>query len=87
MPVTLQLPSVLSKGRQIQADGATVGAVVDAVARQYPDIATRLRDAAGEPYPYVTFYLNDEDIRLRGGFNAPVQDGDELIVVPAVAGG
>jgi len=35
----------------------------------------------------VTFYLNDEDIRFRGGFDATVRDGDELTVVPAIAGG
>jgi molybdopterin converting factor small subunit len=87
MPVTLQLPSVLSKGRHIEADGATVGDVVASVATRFPDIATRLRDDTGQPYPYVTFYLNDEDIRFHGGFDAPVRDGDELIVVPAVAGG
>jgi molybdopterin converting factor small subunit len=35
----------------------------------------------------VSFYLNDEDIRFHGGFQAPLRDGDEVIVVPTVAGG
>ena len=47
----------------------------------------RLRDADGGPYPFVTYYLNDEDIRFRGGFAAPVREGDEITVVAAIAGG
>jgi molybdopterin synthase sulfur carrier subunit len=90
MAITLQLPTVLAKladSRDIKANGRTVGEAVADVAARYPALAPRLRDEAGNPYPFVTFYLNDEDIRLRGGFAAPVQDGDELTVVPAIAGG
>ena len=90
MAVTLHLPTVLAKladGRAIEADGPTVGAVVDAVATRYPALAPRLRDDAGNPYRFVTYYLNDEDIRFHGGFAAAVSDGDELTVVPAIAGG
>jgi molybdopterin converting factor small subunit len=90
MPVTLHLPTVLAKladNRVLDAQGETVGAVVADVAARYPALAPRLRDDTGEPYPFVTFYLNDEDIRFHGGFEAPVQDGDELTVVPAIAGG
>ena len=90
MSVTLLLPTVLAKladGQEIEASGATVGEVITAVARRFPALAPRLRDEAGNPYPYVTFYLNDEDIRFSSGFATPVADGDELTVVPAIAGG
>ena len=90
MSVTLHLPTVLAKladGKVLDAQGHTVGAVVDDVANRFPALAPRLRDDAGQPYPFVTFYLNDEDIRFHGGFEAAVQDGDELTVVPAIAGG
>lgn len=90
MAVTLQLPAVLAKlagGTAITATGETVGEVVDAVAARFPALAPRLRDADGAPYAFVTFYLNDADIRFSGGFDAPVRDGDELTVVPAIAGG
>jgi molybdopterin converting factor small subunit len=90
MAVTLFLPTVLAKladERTIASTGATVGAVVADVAERYPALAPRLRDDAGNPYPFVTFYLNDEDIRFQGGFGALVHDGDELTVVPAIAGG
>lgn len=90
MTVTLLLPTVLAKladGQEIEASGSTVGEVIADVALRFPALAPRLRDDAGNPYPFVTFYLNDEDIRFAGGFTAAVQDGDELTVVPAIAGG
>jgi molybdopterin converting factor small subunit len=91
MPVTLNLPTVLAKladgNKTLEADGATLGDVVNTVATQYPNLAPRLRDEAGQPYPFVTFYLNDDDIRFNGGFDAPVKDGDEVTIVPAIAGG
>ncbi|MCI0432743.1 MAG: MoaD/ThiS family protein [Gemmatimonadetes bacterium] len=91
MAITLQLPRVLADlagGEQtVSADGTTVGEAVADVAARYPALAPRLRDAEGRPYEFVVFYLNDEDIRLIGGFDAPVRPGDEVVIVPAVAGG
>lgn len=90
MPITLFLPAVLARladGNAITGAGATVGEVVGDVATRFPNLAARLRDADGQPYPFVTFYLNDEDIRFHGGFAAMVNDGDEVTVVPAIAGG
>ncbi|HZY05781.1 MAG TPA: MoaD/ThiS family protein [Anaeromyxobacteraceae bacterium] len=91
MPVTLRLPTVLAGaagGNTVhQARGATVGDVVADVASRYPELGTRLRGPNGEPYPYVIFYLDDEDIRFRQGFATPVRDGAEIVVVPAIAGG
>lgn len=90
MPITIQLPKVLADlagSRSIEANGATLGEAVNEVAGRFPALASRLRDDKGEPYEYVVFYLNDEDIRLIGGFDATVADGDEVTIVPAVAGG
>jgi molybdopterin converting factor small subunit len=91
MPVTLSLPTVLSRladgKRYIESSGSTVGAVIDDVTGRYPDLAPRLRATSGEQYAFVTIYLNDEDIRFAGGFDANVKDGDEVVVVPAIAGG
>ena len=90
MPL-LSLPSVLTPltGGQhtIPATGATVGEALDDVVTRFPALSPRLRDEHGAPYPFVTIYLNDEDIRFIGGFEAALQPGDELSVVPAVAGG
>jgi molybdopterin converting factor small subunit len=91
MSITLHLPNVLARladnQRAIEVNAQTVGEAVGTVAARYPALATRLRDSEGRPYQFVTFYLNDEDIRFNGGFAAPVKDGDEVTVVPAVAGG
>jgi molybdopterin converting factor small subunit len=91
MPVTLNLPTVLCKladgNKIIEAEGNTLGEVVTAVAERYPNLAPRLRDEQGQPYAFVTFYLNDDDIRFNGGFDAAVKDGDEVVIVPAIAGG
>jgi molybdopterin converting factor small subunit len=90
MPV-LSLPSVLTPltggEHTISTTGSTVGEALDDAVRRFPALSPRLRDDRGEPYPFVTIYLNDEDIRFIGGFEAAVHANDELSVVPAVAGG
>ncbi len=91
MAVTLTRPTVLAKladgNRTLEAEGRTLGDAIDNVAGRYPKLAPRLRDTDGSPYPFVIFYLNEEDIRLNGGFDAELHEGDEITIVPAIAGG
>ena len=91
MSITVHLPAVLGRladgQRALKLDGQTVGDVVNDASTRYPQLAPRLKDEQGQPYAFVTFYLNDDDIRLREGFETPVSDGDELTIVPAIAGG
>ncbi len=91
MPVTLRIPTALARtagGRTVhEARGTTVGEAVADLAARFPDLGPRLRDARGEPFPYVVFCLEDEDIRFRQGFATPVADGAEIVIVPAIAGG
>ena len=91
MAVTFSLPTVLARladgNSTLPASGSTLGDVVADIAGRYPQLAPRLRDAEGGPYPFVTYYLNDEDIRFRSGFATPVTEGDEITVVAAIAGG
>jgi len=92
MAITLNLPSVLAahiraapaRSRRRPDAGRGRGRRGRALP---PALAPRLRDKEGKPYPFVNFYLNDEDVRFRGGFAAPIQDGDEVTVIPAIAGG
>ena len=91
MAITFSLPTVLARladgQATLEATGDTLGAVVAEIAGRFPRLAPRLRDEAGGPYPFVTYYLNDEDIRFRNGFATPVGEGDEITVVAAIAGG
>jgi molybdopterin synthase sulfur carrier subunit len=91
MAVTLSLPTILARlaegNAMLEASGATLGEVVDRVTARFPQLAPRLKDESGGPYPFVAFYLNDEDSRFKGGFEAPVSDGDEITVVAAISGG
>ncbi len=91
MAILLNLPSVLAAhaggARTIQATGRTLGEAVADVAARYPALGPRLRDGEGKPYRFVNFYVNDEDVRFRGGFATPIEDGDEVTVIPAIAGG
>ena len=91
MPVTLSLPPVLARLAEgsitLETSGGTIGEVVDKIAERFPQLAPRLKDESGGPYPFVAFYLNDEDARFKGGFEAPVSDGDEITVVAAISGG
>jgi len=91
MPVTFSLPTILARLAEGQntfhVTGSTLGEVVTSVAQRFPQLAPRLTDESGGPYPFVAFYLNDEDSRFKGGFEAPVSDGDEITVVAAISGG
>ena len=91
MPVTFNVPTILARladgQATFEASGSTLGEVVTRVAERFPQLAPRLKDESGDPYPFVAFYLNDEDSRFKGGFEAPVSDGDEITVVAAISGG
>jgi sulfur-carrier protein len=91
MAVTFSLPTILARladgNATLEASGTTLGQVVAGVAERFPQLGPRLQDEGGGPYPFVAFYLNDEDARFRGGFEAPVNDGDEITVIAAISGG
>jgi sulfur-carrier protein len=91
MAVTVFIPSILAKhaggARSVHADGKTVGDVLSALGTEHPELGSRLKEATAEATAFVTIYLNDEDVRFLDGANTPVTDGDEVSLVPAIAGG
>ena len=71
----------------VEAAGATVGEVLADLGRQYPDINRRIFAGEGQLQQYVNVYVNDEDIRFMDELDTPVKDGDEVSIIPAIAGG
>jgi MoaD family protein len=70
----------------VEVNGATVLGVLSELSHKYPAIQAKLFDN-GRVRQYVNLYLNDEDIRYLDNLATPVKDGDELAIIPAVAGG
>jgi MoaD family protein len=91
MAVTVKLPTQLrdAAGGAATASvgGATVGEALDALYAQHGELRARMSDDDGSLRRFVNVYLSGEDIRFLEGLETPVSDGDELTVLPAVAGG
>jgi molybdopterin synthase sulfur carrier subunit len=91
MPVTVLVPTPLQKltngNAEVSADGATIADVVASLETQFPGIKERLCDDSGRLRRFVNVYLNNEDIRFAQNEETPVKDGDELSIIPAIAGG
>ena len=67
--------------------GGEFGRIVSALDQQFPDLKAHLRDEAGEVRRFLNVYVNEEDIRFLGGNAYAFQDGDEVLLVPSIAGG
>ena len=91
MPAKVRIPTPLRRftggSEEVGADGATVGAVVADLERQFAGIKERLCDEEGRVRRFVNIYLNGDDIRFLSNLETAVKDGDELSIVPAIAGG
>jgi molybdopterin synthase sulfur carrier subunit len=91
MPVSVRIPTplrALTRGTaEVQADGGTVGAVVEDLERQFPGLRDRLVDERGELRRFINIYVNEEDIRFLDGKDTVLKDGDSVSIVPAIAGG
>ncbi len=92
MSVTIRIPAPLRQltgGRDtVTADGAgTVIEVIDGLQASYPGLKDRLCDDSGELRRFVNVYVNGEDVRFLSGLRTAIKPGDELSIVPAVAGG
>ena len=72
--------------RQVDASGATVGAVLNDLAARFPGLASQIFEN-GEVAPFVNVYLEGEDVRTLQGLDTPVADSATVILLPAMAGG
>lgn len=91
MPVTVHIPTPLRKLTHNQAEvalaAATISQLVDELEDTYEGLAEKLLDEGGEIRRYVNIFVNDEDIRFLDGKDTPLNDGDSVSIVPAIAGG
>jgi len=90
--ITIQIPTPLRPqadgNATVDVTGATVGEALGELTKQYPDLGGRLfKDGAQEVNRFINFYVNDEDIRFMDNLQTPLKSGDELSIVPAIAGG
>ena len=90
MSVRIHIPTPLRQHTQgqavVEAQGGTVQALLNDLGQRYPGITQRLFDN-GQVRRFVNVYLNDEDIRYLDNLNTAIKDGDEVAIIPAVAGG
>ncbi len=91
MAVTVKIPtplrSLTSDQESVPGEGATVGELVDQLEGAYPGMRERLCEESGELRRFVNVYVNGEDVRFLDGLETALGDGDEISIVPAVAGG
>ncbi|MDB5328956.1 MAG: moaD [Phycisphaerales bacterium] len=91
MSVKVRIPSPLrsyTNGADVvEAQGASIAEVLDSVKASAPGIETRLFKGPAQLNRFVNVYLNDEDIRFLKNLETPVKEGDEISIVPAIAGG
>ena len=91
MPVLVRIPTPLQKlagdQSEINVDASTLRQAVEQLAAQNGEFKTRLLDDSGELRRFVNVYVNEEDVRFLQKLDTPLKDGDEVSIVPAIAGG
>ena len=89
--ITVRIPTPLrplTKGKgEVEAKAGSVVEMIEALSQAYPGIKDRLCDETGELRRFVNIYVNEEDIRFLNGKETTLKDGDEVSIVPAIAGG
>ena len=91
MKVTVEIPSALRRftdgAGKIECEGANLPGLLESLGAKHPAITQHLRDESGQVRRFINIYVNDEDVRFMGGLAAPVQPGDVVAILPALAGG
>jgi molybdopterin synthase sulfur carrier subunit len=91
MSIQVRIPTPLRKftggAETVSASGATVAAIVQDIDTRHPGLKERICDEAGKVRRFVNLYVNGEDIRFLSSLDTAVKEGDEISIVPAIAGG
>jgi molybdopterin synthase sulfur carrier subunit len=91
LPVQVHVTSVIRNAvggqREVSADGGSVREVLTDIDSRFPGFRSQVMDEQGQLHRFVNIYLNDEDIRYLQGADTQLQDGDQVSILPALAGG
>ena len=91
MNITVQIPSAFRRhtggASSITCAATNLPELFSALDQQFPDLKPHLRDDAGQIRRFLNIYVNEEDIRFLGGQTYAFQEGDEVLLVPSIAGG
>jgi sulfur-carrier protein len=91
MPVKVRIPtplrSLTNGEEEVTVEGKSIKEVIDNLETNYNGFKERLCDENGQIRRFINFYLNDEDIRFKDNQETTVNDGDQISIVPAIAGG
>ena len=91
MPKKVRIPTPLRKltnnEELVEINATNIGSAIEELQARFPGIAERLVDDKGEVRRFVNVYVNEEDIRFLKNKETPLKDGDEISIIPAIAGG
>ena len=91
MSVRVLLPNAFQKHtngtREIQSSAGNLPQLISEIETTFPALRSHLRDDSGQIRRFINFYVNEEDIRFLGNENYAFKDGDEVLVIPSIAGG
>ena len=91
MAVKVRIPTPLMKltdnQAEVSAEGGSISEIINNLENQFNGIKERICEENGSPRRFINIYINEEDIRFLEGENTVVKDGDEISIIPAIAGG
>jgi len=91
MPIIVRIPAPLQKLTnnqvEVEASGSTVKELIEGLEKAYPGIKERICEEDGSLRKFINIYVNEEDVRFLDMNNTPLKDGDEVSIIPAIAGG
>ena len=91
MAIKVRIPTPLMKltdnQSEVSAEGETISDIINNLDNQFNGIKDRICEENGSPRRFINIYVNEEDIRFLEGEKTAVKDGDEISIIPAIAGG
>ena len=91
MAIKVRIPTPLMKltdnQSEVSAEGETISEIINNLENQFNGIKDRICEENGSPRRFINIYINEEDIRFLEGEKTVVKDGDEISIIPAIAGG